>query len=142
AKRTVDQALRIVDKVSEPYSSVYAHLADGLYQMGRGDARQAVAAFEAAQAIRLRSQMELPIATAWLAAAHVQAGHPQNAISLLVEADRDISYKRGGMYNSFHHHFSMAQAHLALCNLDAAQVAITRAQEVAAAGEEIVHLAW
>ena len=142
AKRTTDRALRIVNKVAEPYSIVYAHLANGLYQLGRGHPHDAVTAFDAAKAISERSQMQLPIAGAWLAAAYVHAARPHDALSLLAEADRNATYRHGGMYNWFHHHLSMAQAHLAVSDVAAAQAAISRAQEIAVAAEEVVHLAW
>jgi tetratricopeptide (TPR) repeat protein len=142
AKRTTDRALRIVNKVAEPYSIVYAHLANGLYQLGRGHPHDAVTAFEAAKAISERSQMQLPIAGAWLAAAYVHAARPRDALSLLAEADRHATYRHGGMYNWFHHHLSMAQAYLAVSDVAAAQAAISRAQDIAVAAEEIVHLAW
>jgi tetratricopeptide (TPR) repeat protein len=86
--------------------------------------------------------MVLPIAGAWLAIAYVEAGQPRQALSLLHEADRASTYKRGGKYNWFYHHLGMAQASLALGDIGAAQTAITCAEELAVAAEEIVHLAW
>jgi class 3 adenylate cyclase/tetratricopeptide (TPR) repeat protein len=142
ARNTVDEALRIVEKVPEPYSIVYAHMANGLYKLGRGEPREAITAFEAAKVVNERSQMKLPIATAWLARAYVQGGRPEDALSILTEADRTITYKHGGKYNWFHHHLSMAQAYLAVRNLPSAQAAATRAQEIAVTAEEIVHVAW
>jgi class 3 adenylate cyclase/tetratricopeptide (TPR) repeat protein len=142
ARRTIDRAFRIVDQVPDPYSIVYAHLASGVYHLRRGEAREAVAAFEIAKSVSERSQMVLPIAGAWLAAAYVEAGQPRQALSLLHKADRARTYKRGGKYNWFYHHLGMAQAYLALGDIGSAQAAVTRAEELAVAAEEIVHLAW
>jgi class 3 adenylate cyclase/tetratricopeptide (TPR) repeat protein len=142
ARRTIDRAFRIVDQVPDPYSIVYAQLASGLYHVRRGEAREAVAAFEIAKSVSERSQMVLPIAGAWLAIAYVEAGEPRQALSLLHEADRTTTYKRGGKYNWFYHHLGLAQASLALGDIGAAQTAITCAEELAVAAEEIVHLAW
>ena len=140
AKQTVDRAMRIVDVVREPYSVVYAHLADGLYQMGLANTRDAVTAFETAKAVAESSQMQLPIATAWLAAAYVQAQRAQEALSLLADADKAGTYKHGGMYNWVHHHLSLARAYLHLGRIDEAQATIARAQEIALAADEVVHL--
>jgi class 3 adenylate cyclase/tetratricopeptide (TPR) repeat protein len=142
AKHTIDRAFRVVEQVSDPYSIVYANLANGLYHLGRHEAREAVAAFEIAKSVSERSQMMLPIAGAWLAAAYIQAGDPGQALSLLREADRTATYKHGGKYNWFYHHLGLAQAYLALDDIASAQAAITRAEELAVAAEEIVHLAW
>jgi class 3 adenylate cyclase/tetratricopeptide (TPR) repeat protein len=142
ARRTIDRAFRIVDQVPDPYSIVYAHLASGLYHLRRGEGPEAVAAFEIATAVSERSQMVLPIVGAWLAAAYVEAGRPQHALALLHEADRAATYKRGGKYNWFYHHLGMAQAHLALGDIGSAQTAVGRAEGLAVAAEEVVHLAW
>ena len=141
AKQTIDRAMRIVDAIPEPYSLVYAHLANGLYQMGLANAHDAVTAFQAAKDVAETSQMQLPIATAWLAAAYVQAGRAQEALSLLTVADKAATYKHGGMYNRVHHHVSLAQAYLQVGKIDKAQEAITRAQEMSVSAEEVVHLA-
>jgi cytochrome P450 len=87
-----------VDQVPDPYSIVYANLASGLYHLGRGETREAVAAFEVAKSVSERSQMALPIAVAWLAAVYVHAGQPQEALSLLTEADRAATYKRAQVF--------------------------------------------
>jgi class 3 adenylate cyclase/tetratricopeptide (TPR) repeat protein len=142
ARRTIDRAFHIVDQVPDPYSIVYANLANGLYHLGRGEAREAVSAFEVAKSVSERSQMALPIAGAWLATAYVHAGQPQEALAVLTEADRAATYMRGGRYNWFYHHLGMAQASLALDDISSAQTAVARAEELAVAAEEIVHLAW
>jgi tetratricopeptide (TPR) repeat protein len=142
ARRTIDRAFHIVDQVPDPYSIVYANLANGLYHLGRGEAREAVSAFEVAKSVSERSQMALPIAGAWLATAYVHAGQPQEALAVLTEADRAATYMRGGRYNWFYHHLGMAQASLAVDDISCAETAVARAEELAVAAEEIVHLAW
>ena len=106
-----------------------------------GHAQSAIAAFEAAHHITQQADIVLPIATAWLGDAYVRGGRPRDALILLMEAERKGAYRFGGLYNAIHHYMALAQAHLAVGALPAAQTAIGRAQEIAEQAGELAHLA-
>ena len=133
--------MKLVDRIRDPYSTVYAYIGEGLYQSGIGHASGAIAAFEAAHRITQQADIVLPIATAWLGAAYAQGGRPRDALVLLMEAERKGAYRFGGLYNAIHHYMALAQAHLAVGALPAAQTAIGRAQEIAEQAGELVHVA-
>ena len=58
-----------------------------------------------------------------------------------MEAERKGAYRFGGLYNAIHHYMALAQAHLAVGALPAAQTAIGRAQEIAEQAGELAHVA-
>jgi tetratricopeptide (TPR) repeat protein len=142
ARSTIDAAQHIIKDVSHPFSVVWVYLARGLYHLARRETRDAISAFETAQTLNERSEMRLPNATAWLAAAYVQDGRAHEALKLLSKADRAATYKSGGKYNWFHHHLSMAIVHLALGHVAAARAAVGEAQQIAETAEELLHLGW
>ena len=123
--------MALIGHIREPYSMVYAHIGEGLYQSAIGQAKATIEAFEAAHHITQQADIVLPIATSWLGAAYVQGGRPREALTLLLEAERKGAYRFGGLYNSIHHYMALAQAHLAVGALPSAQAAIGRAQEIA-----------
>ena len=123
--------MKLVDRIRDPYSTVYAYIGEGLYQSGVGHTQGEIAAFEAAYRITQQADIVLPIVTAWLGAAYAQGGRPHDALVLLMEAERRGAYRFGGLYNAIHHYMALAQAHLAVGALPAAQTAIGRAQEIA-----------
>ena len=133
--------MELVGQLRDPYSTVYAHIGEGLYQSAMGHAKSAIAAFEAAHHITQQADIVLPIVTAWLGDAYVQGGRPRDALVLLMEAERKGAYRFGGLYNAIHHYMALAQAHLAVGALPAAQTAIGRAQEIAEQAGELAHLA-
>ena len=141
ARQTKDRAMKLVDCIRDPYSTVYAHIGEGLYQAGIGHTPAAIAAFEAAHRITQQADIVLPIATAWLGAAYAQGGRPRDALALLMEAERKGAYRFGGLYNAIHHYMALAQAHLAVGALPEAQTAIGRAQEIAEQAGELAHVA-
>ena len=141
ARQTKDRAMKLVDRIRDPYSTVYAYIGEGLYQSGVGHAPGAIAAFEAAHRITQQADIVLPIATAWLGAAYALGGRPRDALVLLMEAERKGAYRFGGLYNAIHHYMALAQAHLAVGALPAAQTAIGRAQEIAEQAGELAHVA-
>ena len=141
ARQTKDRAMKLVDRIRDPYSTVYAHIGEGLYQSGIGHTSAAIAAFEAAHSITQQADIVLPIATAWLGAAYAQGGRPRDALALLMEAERKGAYRFGGLYNAIHHYMALAQAHLAVGALPEAQTAIGRAQEIAEQAGELAHVA-
>jgi tetratricopeptide (TPR) repeat protein len=141
ARQTKDRAMELVGQLRDPYSTVYAHIGEGLYQSAMGYAQSAIAAFEAAHHITQQADIVLPIATAWLGDAYVQGGRARDALVLLMEAERKGAYRFGGLYNAIHHYMALAQAHLADGDLPAAQTAIGRAQEIAEQAGELAHLA-
>jgi class 3 adenylate cyclase/tetratricopeptide (TPR) repeat protein len=142
ARRAIDRAQSIVGKVPEPYSTVYTSMAEGLYHAARGDTAKAIAAFEAAHRINTESDMLLPIALAWLGGAYAQDGRAEEALALLLTAERDGTYKSGGKYCWIHHYIALAQAELALRAFARARTAIAKAREIAEPAEELAHLAW
>lgn len=142
AKSTTDAAQRIIDEVPHPYSVVWVYLARGLYHAARRETGDAITAFETAQTLNERSEMRLPNAIAWLAAAYLQDGRARHALRLLSKADRAATYKSGGKYNWIHHRLSLAQAHLALGDIAAARAEIAQAQQLAEAAGEVLHLGW
>ena len=141
ARQTKDRAMELVGQLRDPYSTVYAHIGEGLYQSAMGNAQSAIAAFEAAHHITQQADIVLPIATAWLGDAYVRGGRARDALILLMEAERKGAYRFGGLYNAIHHYMALAQAHLADGALPAAQTAIGRAQEIAEQAGELAHLA-
>jgi tetratricopeptide (TPR) repeat protein len=141
ARQTKDRAMELVRHIREPYSMVYAHIGQGLYQSAIGQAEAAIEAFEAAHRITQQADIVLPITTSWLGSAYVQGGRPREALPLLLEAERKGAYRFGGLYNSIHHYMALAQAHLAVGALPSAQAAIGRGQEIAERAGELAHLA-
>jgi class 3 adenylate cyclase/tetratricopeptide (TPR) repeat protein len=141
ARQTKDRAMELVGQLRDPYSTVYAHIGEGLYQSAMGYTQSAIAAFEAAHRITQQADIVLPIATAWLGDAYVRGGRARDALILLMEAERKGAYRFGGLYNAIHHYMALAQAHLADGALPAAQTAIGRAQEIAEQAGELAHLA-
>jgi class 3 adenylate cyclase/tetratricopeptide (TPR) repeat protein len=141
ARQTKDRAIELVDRIRDPYSTVYAYVGEGLYQSGIGHTQGAIVAFEAAHRITQQADIVLPIATAWLGGAYAQGGRPQEALVLLMDAERKGAYRSGGLYNAIHHYMALAQAHLAAGELPAAQMAIGRAQEIAEQAGELAHVA-
>ncbi len=123
ARQTKDRAMNLVDgSIRDPYSTVYAYIGEGLDQFAIGHPSGAIAAFEAAHRITQQADIVLPIATAWLGAAYAQGGRPRDALVLLMEAERKGAYRFGGLYNAIHHYMALAQAHLAVGALPAAQL--------------------
>jgi class 3 adenylate cyclase/tetratricopeptide (TPR) repeat protein len=141
ARQTKDRAMKLVDRIRDPYSTVYAYIGEGLYQSGVGHTQGEIAAFEAAYRITQQADIVLPIVTAWLGAAYAQGGRPRDALVLLMEAERKGAYRFGGLYNAIHHYMALAQAHLAVGALPAARTAIGRAQEIAEQAGELAHVA-
>ncbi len=141
ARQTKERAMVLVDQIRDPYSAVYAYVGQGLYESAIGQAEAAIESFEAAHRITQQSDVVLPITTAWLGAAYARGGRPHDALSLLVDAERQGAYRFGGLYNAIHHYMALAQAHLAVGALPAAQTAIGRAQEIAEQAGELAHLA-
>jgi class 3 adenylate cyclase/tetratricopeptide (TPR) repeat protein len=142
AWRMMARAQEVVRQVPEPYSVVYAQMAEGLYHMGRGEPAKAIAAFEIAHRVNTEADILLPIALAWLGGAYALGGRAEEAVSLLLAAERDGSYKSGGMYCWIHHYLALAQAHLALGAFTPARAAVARANEIAEPAEELAHVAW
>jgi len=141
ARQIKDRAMKLVDRIRDPYSAVYAHIGEGLYQSGIGHDQAAIAAFEAAHRITQQADIVLPIATAWLGAAYAQGGRARDALVLLMEAERKGAYRFGGLYNAIHHYMALAQTHLAVGALPEAQAAIGRAQEIAEQAGVRAHVA-
>jgi class 3 adenylate cyclase/tetratricopeptide (TPR) repeat protein len=141
ARQTKDRAMELIGQLRDPYSTVYAYIGEGLYQSGIGQWPAAIAAFEAAHRITQKADIVLPIATAWLGDAYVRGGRARDALSLLMEAEGKGAYRFGGLYNAIHHYMALAQAHLAVGAVPAAQAAIGRAQEIAEQAGELAHLA-
>lgn len=141
ARQTKDRAMELIGHIREPYSVAYAYLGQGLYQLATGEAKAAIASFEAAYRITQQADIVLPIATAWLGSAYAQGGRPRDALALLLEAERKAAYRSGGLYNSIHHYMALARAHLAVGDLPSARTAIGRAEEIAERAGELAHLA-
>ena len=141
ARRTKDRAMDLVGYVREPYSTVYAYLGQGLYEIAIGQTQAAITSFEAAHRITQQADIVLPITTAWLGSAYAQGGRPRDALALLLDAERKSAYRSGGLYNSIHHYMALAQAHLAVGALPAAQTAIIHAEQIAEQAGEPAHLA-
>jgi tetratricopeptide (TPR) repeat protein len=142
ASRTIARAQEIVRQVPEPYATVYAYMAEGLYHIGRGEPAKAITAFEVAHRVNAEADILLPIALAWLGGALALGGRAEEAVDLLLAAERDGTYKSGGKYCWVHHYLSLAQAHLALRHFALARAALDKGREIAEAAEELVHLAW
>jgi class 3 adenylate cyclase len=142
ARQAVDRAHEVASQVRQPYSMLYAHLASGVYHATLGEVDVAIAALEAACAINRQVGMGHPIAIAWLAAAYAQAGRAREGLPLLLEAQRDGTYRFGGKYNWAYHYMALAQTYLGLHDLAAARKAIGDAQGICETTGELAHLAW
>lgn len=141
ARQTKDRAMVLIDHIHEPYSMAYAHMGQGLYLAAIGEAKAAIESFEAAHRVTQQADIVLPISTAWLGAAYVQGGRPDDALLLLLDAERRSTYRSGGLYNWIHHYTALAQAHLAVGDLPAARTAIGNAEKIAEETGELAHLA-
>ncbi|CAN5778847.1 adenylate/guanylate cyclase domain-containing protein [soil metagenome] len=141
AKQVKDRGLALLDSMREPYSMAYAYLGEGLYQAAVGDTQAAIDAFAAANRITQQTDIVLPITAAWLGAAYVQGGRAADALTLLLDAERNSTYRWGGLYNWIHHYSALGQAYLAVGDLAAARIAIGRAEKLAEENGELAHLA-
>ncbi|MFO1081311.1 MAG: AAA family ATPase [Reyranellaceae bacterium] len=141
ARAVKDRALELAARAREPYSTVYAHMAEGLYCSAIGEPAAAIRAFEAAWRITQQGDIVLPISTAWLGAALTRGGRPRDALALLLDAERRAAHRSGGLYNAIHHYMALAQAHLAAGALPPAREAIERARAIAEEAGELAHLA-
>lgn len=142
ARQSIERIHKVASQVRHPYSVLYAHLASGVYHATLGESDAAIAALEAACAVNNQVGMVHPIAIGWLGSAYAQAGRARDALPLLLEAERDGTYRSGGKYNWAYHYMALAQTHLGLDDLAAARDAIGRGQDICETTRELAHLAW